>query len=68
MVLPLNCGKKSLKTRKGKKLRYKGLMVVISGMDSLEVELVVRLLHELIVCVSEEVCSLAKMKVIGKVG
>ena len=38
MVLPLNCGeKKMLKNKKGKKLSYKGLIVVISGIDSLEV-------------------------------
>ena len=33
----LICGKNIAK-KKGKKLRYKGLIVVISGIDSLEVE------------------------------
>ena len=47
MVLPLTCGeKKMLKNKKGKKLSYKGLIVVISGIDSLEVELVARLLQD----------------------
>ena len=58
---------KTLK-KKGKKLRYKGLIGVISGMDSLEVEPVVQLLQELIIWVSEYVFPLAETKVIGKVG
>ena len=42
--------------------------MVISGIDSLEVEPVARLLQESTVLVSEEVCPLAEMKVIGKAG
>ena len=47
MVLLLTCGEKNIEKQKGKKLRYKGLIVVISGIDSLEVEPVARLLQEL---------------------
>ena len=43
---PINCGKNVAK-QKRKKLCYKGLIVVILGIDSLEVELVARLLQEL---------------------
>ena len=38
------CGKNIAK-QKGKKICYKGLIVVISGIDSLEVEPIVRLLQ-----------------------
>ena len=53
MVLPLNgvfliCGKIVVK-QKRKKLRYKGLIVVVSGIDSLEVEPVTLLLQESII-------------------
>ena len=37
------------KNKKGKKLRYKGLMVVILGIGSLEVEPVAQILQESIV-------------------
>ena len=43
----LICGKNIVKQKKGKKLRYKGLIVVISGIYSLEVEPVARILQEL---------------------
>ena len=46
MVLPMACGEKMLKNKKRKKLCYKGLIVVISGIDSLEVDPVARLLQE----------------------
>ena len=50
MVLPLPCGeKKMLKNKKGKKLCYKGLILVILGIESLEVEPVAWLLQELTV-------------------
>ena len=39
----MTCGKKVAK-QKEKKLRYKGLIVVISGIESLEVELIAWLL------------------------
>ena len=42
--------------------------MVISGIDSLEVELVAWLHQESTVLVSEEVCPLIETKVIGKVG
>ena len=45
MVLPLTCGK-NVEKQKRKILRYKGLIVVISAINSLEVEPVVQLLHE----------------------
>ena len=57
-----------LKNKKGKKLRYKGLIVVVLGIGYIEVEAIARLLQESTVYVSEEVCPLAKTKVIGKVG
>ena len=38
--------KKNVEKQKWKKLRYKGLIVVISGIDSLEVEPVAQLLQE----------------------
>ena len=41
----LTCGKK-IEKQKRRKLRYKGLIVVISNIDSLEVEPVARLLQE----------------------
>ena len=68
MLLPLTCAKKHLKNKKGKKLRYKGLIVVILGIDSLEVEPVAQLLQYLTVSFNEEVCPLFEMKVIGKAG
>ena len=37
---------KTLKNKKGKKLRYKGLIVVILGIGSLEVEPIAQLLQE----------------------
>ena len=43
-------------------------MMVVSSIDSLEVKLVVYLLQEETVRVSEEVCPLAKTKVVGKEG
>ena len=50
MVLPPNGGLgfvvKTFRNKKGKKLRYKGLIVVISGINSLEVELVAWLIQE----------------------
>ena len=54
--------------KRKKKLSYKGLIVVILGIDSLEVEPVAWLLQEPTVSVSEEVCPLTEMKVIGKAG
>ena len=50
MVFPLNggfliCGKNVAK-QKGRKLRYKGLIVVVLGIGSLEVEPVAWLLQE----------------------
>ena len=40
---------KNITKQKRKKLHYKGLIVVILGIESLEVELVVQLLQELTV-------------------
>ena len=57
-----------LKNKREKKLNYKGLIVVISGIDSLEVEPIAWLLQESTIRVSEEVCPLAETKVIGKAG
>ena len=57
---------KMLKNKKGKKLRYKGLIVVVSGIESLEVEPIAWLLEESTIWVSEEVCPLVETKVIGK--
>ena len=48
MVLPPTCGKNIAK-QKRKKIRYKGLIVVILGIDYLEVELVVWLLQESVI-------------------
>ena len=59
---------KNIENKKGKKLCYKGLIVVISGIDSLEVEPIAWLLQESTVWVSEEVFPLVETKVIGKAG
>ena len=61
------CGKNVAKEKR-KKLFYKGLIVVVLGIDSLEAEPIAWPLQESTVRVSEEVCPLAKMKVIRKVG
>ena len=63
----LICGKNIAK-KKGEKLHYKGLIVVISGIESLDVEPIVCHIQESTIWVSKEAWPLAETKVIGKVG
>ena len=63
----LICGKNIAK-QKGKKLCYKGLIVVVLGIESLDVDPIAQLLQESTIWVNEEVCPLAETKVVGKTG